>query len=205
MRRPTERGDRESLRPQRGEELAAPSSTRQGPLDRPAADEHLRATQPLPAARPMEAGEAVPHRDAGSGQHPRDRQLAGDGREGLDRERHDGERLDRQPRDGERPHAEPGEPVRAAAGGQFLSGRDQDLFRQRWIQVQAGFVDSPLAAAKEADQLIGDVLERVTRGLGVERETLAARWRAGSGEPDTEDLRLAIQGYRALFERLLGA
>jgi hypothetical protein len=94
-------------------------------------------------------------------------------------------------------------PARSSAGGDFLADSDRESLRQRWLQMQAGFVDSPEQTVEEADRLIGDVLERVTRSLTSERQELAARW-SGSERPDTEGLRLAIQGYRALFERLLG-
>ena len=87
----------------------------------------------------------------------------------------------------------------------FLSERDSDLFRQRWMHLQSGFIDQPRETVEEADRLLGDVLERFTRGLNAERDSLAARWRSGGDDTDTEELRLAVQGYRSYLERLLGS
>ena len=87
----------------------------------------------------------------------------------------------------------------------FFSDDDSRLFRQRWTQVQSGFIDRPQETVEQADALLGDVLERLSRGLADERSELAARWRGGADrKADTEDLRLAVQGYRSLLERLVG-
>ena len=87
---------------------------------------------------------------------------------------------------------------------QFLNERDCALFRQRWLQLQAGFIDQPQETVEEADRLLADVLERLTRGLVAERESLAARWRSAGDRADTEELRVAVQGYRSMLDRLLG-
>lgn len=96
-------------------------------------------------------------------------------------------------------------------------------FRDQWRLVQERFVDGPAASVGLAHSLLRDVLaargyptrdddERVAM-LSVDhaavldsyREGMATeqRWR-GSGTTDTEELRLAMQHYRSVFERVVG-
>ena len=75
---------------------------------------------------------------------------------------------------------------------------------ERWQRAQAGVVDAPREAVQEAGAIVEDVLGRLGESFGSERSRLEAAWEAGQ-EPSTEDLRVAIQRYRAFFERLLAA
>lgn len=74
------------------------------------------------------------------------------------------------------------------------AGRLED----EWQAVQYEFVDDPKAAVRKADEL-------VTRAIG----ELTARHRSlskqleGNGDPQTEDLRLALHRYRELFKSLV--
>jgi hypothetical protein len=77
-------------------------------------------------------------------------------------------------------------------------------FRSRWNNVQAGFVDSPRQCVQEADELVADVLERLTSGFTQERTSLERQWDS-NGNVSTEDLRVALQRYRSFFGRLLNA
>ena len=85
---------------------------------------------------------------------------------------------------------------------QLLVGEDADAFGERWQQIQAEFVDSPRDAVQAADALVQDVLHRVTRSFADERRSLEAQWDSGD-DASTEDLRVALQRYRAFFGRLL--
>jgi hypothetical protein len=74
-------------------------------------------------------------------------------------------------------------------------------FKARWDVIQQGFVDDPRTAVTDADKLVGDVLDRLSKTFDEQHRTLEGQW--SNGEPDTEALRSALQRYRAFFERLL--
>jgi len=77
-------------------------------------------------------------------------------------------------------------------------------FRTRWTDVQGGFVDEPRRAVKEADALIADVIKRLADVFANERTRLERQWDRGDNVT-TEDLRVALQRYRAFFDRLISA
>ena len=83
-----------------------------------------------------------------------------------------------------------------------LAEDDAAELRQRWERLQTRFVDEPQDAVREADQLVSDVFDNVTRTFGSERESLEEQWNRGE-EASTEDLRVALQRYRSFFQRLL--
>jgi hypothetical protein len=74
----------------------------------------------------------------------------------------------------------------------------------RWREIQAGFVDEPRRAVQDADDLVTELMERITQMLASEREQLESRWRVGE-DVSTEDLRQGLRRYRSFFERLLAA
>jgi hypothetical protein len=79
-----------------------------------------------------------------------------------------------------------------------------DEWAGRWDGIQLRFVDEPRRSIEDADALVDEVIERLTARLADERQRLEHEWAAGT-EPSTEDLRLALQHYRAFFTRLLAA
>lgn len=79
---------------------------------------------------------------------------------------------------------------------EVFTGEAVTRLRARWRELQADFVDDPQRAVRDAD----DVLDEVLRTITEHRERLAGEWQ---DHTDTEDLRLAMQGYRAFFDRLL--
>ena len=104
---------------------------------------------------------------------------------------------------------------------QPLPAAERDRFAERWQAVQAQFVDDPNGATREADDLVGRVMQ--TRGypvgdfeqraadVSVHHPRVVEHYRAAhaiavrnerSGV-ETEDLRQAMVHYRALFEDLL--
>jgi hypothetical protein len=86
----------------------------------------------------------------------------------------------------------------------LFAADDTEQFRNRWMDVQTGFVDEPRQAVAQADQLVAEVMQRLVQGFADERQRLEAQW--GQGEaPDTEGLRMALRRYRSFFERLLAA
>jgi hypothetical protein len=74
-------------------------------------------------------------------------------------------------------------------------------FRSRWEVIQQGFVDDPRQAVSEADKLVDDLLKRLSATFDQQHQDLERQW--SDGEPSTEDLRGALQKYRAFFQRLL--
>lgn len=84
----------------------------------------------------------------------------------------------------------------------LFSAEDRRQFGQRWIDIQSRFVDDPHDAVASADDLVGEMMERIGDRLADRRYALS-QGLAGEGEAKTEDLRLATQRYRAFFNRLL--
>jgi hypothetical protein len=85
-----------------------------------------------------------------------------------------------------------------------LLGADTEQLRGRWESIQGSFVDEPQQAVEQADALVSDVIERLTRLFQETRDSLETQL----GETDdvsTEDLRVGLQRYRSFFERLLAA
>jgi hypothetical protein len=86
----------------------------------------------------------------------------------------------------------------------LLSRDDNGEFQRRWETIQTGFVDEPRQTVEQADELVAHVMKRLAEGFASERERLEGQW--GRGEDvSTEDLRIALQRYRAFFQRLLQA
>jgi hypothetical protein len=89
-------------------------------------------------------------------------------------------------------------------------GQDQALFaddeaqsfRSRWEDVQRGFVDEPRESVQKADELVSDLVERLTKGFADTRSGLEEQWNKGE-DASTEDLRVALTRYRTFFQRLL--
>jgi hypothetical protein len=122
---------------------------------------------------------------------------------------------DGDPRDGAPRDEEPGRYTRQHgdhagqhdhdAGEDSISVLDptaSERLRGRWQEVQAGFVDEPRQSVTEADQLVGEVLDEVSRVFRDQRSELEAEW-SGNAEPGTEELRQALRRYREFFDRLL--
>lgn len=75
-------------------------------------------------------------------------------------------------------------------------------FRSRWTEIQAAFVDEPRRAVEQGDALVADVIKRLADSFANERSKLESQWGRGD-DVSTEDLRVALQRYRAFFDRLL--
>jgi hypothetical protein len=82
----------------------------------------------------------------------------------------------------------------------LLPANDIERYRDEWRAVQAGFVDDPQAAVRDADKLLGLVVDRFTSRLAERRTELSN----GDGH-ETEHLRLALRSYRSMFDQLIGA
>jgi len=94
-------------------------------------------------------------------------------------------------------------------------------YSAQWNDVQAQFVDSPVAAVASADALVTSVMadrgypmeafEQRAADISVDhpeivenyRQAHRIRLRSDEGQASTEDLRQAMQHYRSLFDELL--
>lgn len=85
-----------------------------------------------------------------------------------------------------------------------LLGEDTDQLRERWEAVQSSFVDEPQQAVEQADALVTEVIQRLTRTFQETHDSLEAQL-GEADEVSTEDLRVGLQRYRSFFERLLSA
>jgi cytoskeletal protein RodZ len=102
-----------------------------------------------------------------------------------------------------------------------LPAAARERYLDEWQRVQARFVDDPDGAVREADMLIQAVMadrgypvddfEQRAADVSVDHPRVVENYREGhrlarasaTGDATTEDLRQAMQHYRALFEELL--
>jgi hypothetical protein len=84
----------------------------------------------------------------------------------------------------------------------LFADEEAQSFRSRWEDVQRGFVDEPRESVQKADDLVSDLVQRLTNGFAETRSGLEEQWNKGE-EASTEDLRIALTRYRAFFQRLL--
>lgn len=83
----------------------------------------------------------------------------------------------------------------------FAEGVELD-FRNRWRDIQTGFVDEPRSAVDHADQLVAELMQRLAQSFSEQRKNLEKQSEA-SEKVSTEELRVAFTRYRTFFERLL--
>ncbi|WP_371502297.1 hypothetical protein OG871_34805 [Kitasatospora sp. NBC_00374] len=155
-----------------------------------------------------------PNDEPPNGEPLQGRPLPGDGRESaprrpvasVPRQAEAGERrrpaaVPQQVLPGE-PHPGPG----TSAGGGWLPTERVERLSAEWHAVQSGFVDDPGRACKEADALVEKAAALVAEVVAEQRRDLRGGGSpADGGAPDTEALRLAMQDYHRLLDRLLAA
>jgi hypothetical protein len=86
----------------------------------------------------------------------------------------------------------------------LLADDEADRFRQRWESLQIGFVDRPREMVQQADELVEELMQRLTAGFNEQRSVLEEQWDSDD-DASTEDLRVALTRYRSFFHRLLSA
>lgn len=97
---------------------------------------------------------------------------------------------------------EPESELLTAEGGRLLPSSEVADFRHRWESIQTSFIDSPKESVEEADRLVADLGDRITRSFRAHRQELEERWHRGE-KISTEALRQSLQRYREFFDRLL--
>ena len=86
----------------------------------------------------------------------------------------------------------------------LFSPEDRMRLSGLWTDIQSRFVDDPRDAVASADDLVAEVMDGFGRRLAERRSALGQHLGGeGESEAETEELRLAIQRYRAFFDRLL--
>jgi hypothetical protein len=110
--------------------------------------------------------------------------------------------------------AEPAEPAGAAVPVEpstteadltapLLASTVTEDFRDRWSEVQIGFVEDPQKSVAEADALLAEVARAYQDAVEERRSRISAARQDGSA--DTEDLRSALLGYRDIITTMLPA
>jgi hypothetical protein len=74
-------------------------------------------------------------------------------------------------------------------------------YRSRWEVAQGGFIDEPRKSVTDADALVGEILDDLSETFHSRRRSLEQQWE--DDKSTTEDMRLALRGYRTFFDRLL--
>ncbi|HEY9286969.1 MAG TPA: hypothetical protein VIT43_02990 [Candidatus Dormibacteraeota bacterium] len=88
-------------------------------------------------------------------------------------------------------------------GSGLLQDQRWQYFAGRWDSIQSGFVDDPRRTVEQADRLVAEVIDHLSKIFRDERAKLESQWSRG-GKADTEDLRIAMQRYRDFFRTLVG-
>jgi hypothetical protein len=91
-----------------------------------------------------------------------------------------------------------------AAAEPLFPDEKTEAFQGRWVDIQARFVDEPRESVQAADSLVAELMRQLADGFSRVRSDLEGQWDRGDAV-STEDLRVALQRYRAFFERLLAA
>jgi len=86
--------------------------------------------------------------------------------------------------------------------GGLIGGQEMDRYTGQWTSIQAAFVDEPKKAVEQADKLVEEVIQNLSRTFANERQKLEGQWSRGDSV-STEDLRVALQRYRQFFQSLL--
>lgn len=85
----------------------------------------------------------------------------------------------------------------------LLRPEGRDALSQRMQQAVTDFVEDPRLAVEEADSAFDRIVSDLTEALEERRRELRASWKGLDTAGRTEELRLALQGYRDSGEQLL--
>ncbi|MFD4278231.1 hypothetical protein R2B67_34915 [Streptomyces cyaneofuscatus] len=85
----------------------------------------------------------------------------------------------------------------------LFSADEREKFDARIHQAVAGFVENPRQAVQEADAAFDEVVAGLTKALADRSRLLRADRDGERSDAETEDLRIALQQYRDLTERLV--
>jgi hypothetical protein len=147
-------------------------------------EEPVERVEPVEATEPVAEDEAEEVREADEAEEVREADEAEEVREG-------------EPSGAMKPGDIQAEPEGIVWAEETAQG-----FQDRWREVQLRFVDDPRSAVDEAKALAAEVVEALTTTLARRRDDLDG-WGAADAS-DTEQLRVALRGYRDFLGRVLG-
>lgn len=73
---------------------------------------------------------------------------------------------------------------------------------RKWQIIKARFVDDPAGAVREAEQLVGAIVDRWIHRVRAECDSVRQAGARDGNEPSTEQLRMSLQRYEAFIERM---
>ena len=91
-------------------------------------------------------------------------------------------------------------PPPAEADGPLLP--DAADLRANWQRLQSAFVDDPRESVVQAADLVDHAAQALVGALQQRQRQLRDMWDDEGESPDTEQLRLAIKRYRAVFDQI---
>ena len=119
-----------------------------------------------------------------------------DNRDAVMEDRVEDRAIDRPMMDRGREHEEP-------LAALFVPEVAED-FRSRWDAVQIGFVDDPREAVRKADELVAQVMKSLAESFAGQRAQFESQLQDQQADSSsTENMRVALRGYRSFFQRLL--
>jgi len=145
------------------------------------------------AVKPDAAKSDAVKSDAARSDAAKDNAVAKDGRQGVS----DSE-VTKSPEHKDAKRA-PENQAPVAARPRLFEDQDVTRFREQWRELQSGFVDEPRGAVREADTLVSQMMDALTAQLTEQKRALQGE----SDARDTEQLRVALQRYRSLFDQML--
>jgi len=83
---------------------------------------------------------------------------------------------------------------------EFPAARATASLSARWHEIQAMFVDDPRSSAEMAAGLVDDSVQALVASVTEQQDSLLAAWHGENA--GTEELRAAVQHYRAFGDRL---
>jgi hypothetical protein len=89
----------------------------------------------------------------------------------------------------------------AAVGPDTALDPGTGSYQDRWGAIQAGFIDDPGRTVESASALVAEIWDEIERSITDEREGVESRWQ--STESSTDELRVVMQDYRALYDRFM--
>jgi hypothetical protein len=84
-----------------------------------------------------------------------------------------------------------------------LLGDTREL-RAGWQRIKAGFVDDPRDAVSQAAGAVDEAAQRLIAAVRDRRRLIRETWDGDGADDDTENLRIALLRYQALFRQLSG-
>jgi hypothetical protein len=97
--------------------------------------------------------------------------------------------------------ARPGMPVNGEVAEGIQMAGDPEQLHQRWAAIQSTFVDDPRGSVTSAAALVTEVIDTVVASAKQRENGLRGGWERDGA--DTEALRNALRGYRALLDQLV--